>query len=226
MQQKDTRYKTSEIICSFPHLYEVYSESGKYGLSIPIPKKNRKEIAEINKKIENAVIKKWGEKATSKLGTIIDSPFRDIDDNPKLLEMSPVIYKDVMYINAKNAHRPGVVEFNPEWQMGDPERNKTRAITDPQKVYAGCIIKAYLTFFGYDVKNNTGVGVQIDNVLFLRDGIRAGGTPTADEDFANEDFTEESLNYHAEETITDDPNQPEDMAGNGFVQQKPFQDQF
>ena len=163
-----TKFVTPEIVCSFPNLFEVSEYDGKYSLSIPISKQDQESINQINQYVKNAVINKWGEKALAKIGKGIEVHIRDAaekyeDDDP--------VYAGTKFFNAKSSNRPGIVD------------SELQPIMDREEVYAGCIIRASVNFYGYEYQGKKGVAAGLQNVMKVRDGEPLGSKSNAADDF-------------------------------------------
>jgi len=170
-EKLNTKFVTPEIICSYPALVEPQEDlSGnlKYGLSIPIPKKDTATLAAIKECVKGAVINKWGLKAASSQEvafTMNDSTEKGKDEDP--------VYKDTFSFSAKSNSKPGLVDagLNP--------------IMDKNEIYAGCIIRASMNFYGTEVGGGKRVAVGLNNVMKVKDGERIGGRSSATDDFAD-----------------------------------------
>lgn len=166
-EKLNTKYVTPEITCSFPYLFEVSSYTGKYGLSIPIPKDQGDELKKIRTLIGNAVENKWGKKDRAEIGKKIASPLRDGDEEKGEDE----VYQNTIFFSANTEKRPGVVgpDLKPLMDMDD--------------IYPGCIIRASVNFYAYDFKGKKGVACGLQNVMKVKDGEPLGGKSNPEDDF-------------------------------------------
>ena len=171
-QLLNTKFVTPEIVCSFPSLFEPsdYGDKPKYQLSIPIPYAEEAALKEINQCIINAAVNKWGEKAKAQVGKSIEVVVRDFSE--KYEEDDPV-YANTKFFTAKSDKRPGIVD------------NKLKPIMDEDEIYAGCIVRAAVTFYAYEFKGKKGVAAGLNNVMKVRDGEPLGGRSNAEDDFAS-----------------------------------------
>lgn len=167
----NTKFVTPEIICSYPALFRAEdpfnSGQPKFSLSIAIKKEDKESLAAIQQCIINAAVNKWGEKKKDLKGLALpltDSDTTDRADDP--------VYSGTYYFNAKSNKRPGVV--GPDLKL----------IMDEEEVYPGCIIRASMSFYGYDFNNKKGIAVGLQNVMKVRDGDKIGGGSKAEDDFA------------------------------------------
>lgn len=167
----NTKFVTPEIVCSYPALFvaEDPFNSGqpKFSLSIPIKKDDKEALANIQQCIVNAAVNKWGEKKKDLKGLTL--PLADADQTDRA---DDPIYSGTYYFNAKSNKRPGVVGLD------------LQPIMDEDEIYPGCIIRASMTFYGYDFNNKKGIAVGLQNVMKVRDGERIGGGSSAESDFA------------------------------------------
>lgn len=72
-------------------------------------------------------------------------------------------YYNRYFINAKSKYQPQIVNVYNE------------PITDPDDIYGGCIVRAYLSFFGYTHAGNTGVSCSLRALVKIADGAPIGG---------------------------------------------------
>lgn len=181
-----TKIVTPEIICSFPYLFTVSDYTGKYGLSIPIPKENEEAIANIKACIENAAENKWGRKARAEIGKKIESPLRDGDTE----KADDEVYRGTIFFSANSNKKPGVVD------------KALQPILDQDDIYPGCIVRVSVNFYAYDFKGKKGVACGLQNVMKVRDGEAIGGISKAEDDFA--EFADTSFDTNAMDKETED----------------------
>jgi hypothetical protein len=175
----NTKFVTPEIVCSYPALFEAEdpfnSGQPKYSLSIPISKDDKESLSQIQQCMINAAVNKWGEKAKSLKGLALpltDSDTSNRDEDP--------VYANTYYFNAKSNKRPGVVD------------QALKPVMDEEEVYPGCIVRASMSFYGYDFNNKKGIAVGLQNVMKVRDGERIGGGSRAEDDFSEFATTQSS----------------------------------
>jgi len=186
-ENKNTKYITPEIVCSFPYLFEPSDYTEKYGLSIPIPEADKEEVKNIKVCIANAVENKWGRKAVKDIGKKIASPLRIGNEEKE----DDSVYKDTVFFSANSAKKPGVVNQQLKPIMSDDE------------LYPGCIIRASVNFYAYDYKGKKGVACGLQNVLFVKDGEYLGAGSNPEDDFSE---FKQSIDQSSENTSTDDDN--------------------
>jgi hypothetical protein len=84
-----------------------------------------------------------------------------VDDNGNPAPES--FYHNRYFINVKSKYQPHIVNLHNE------------PITDPNDIYGGCVVRAYLSFFGYDHAGNTGVSCSLRALVKISDGDPIGG---------------------------------------------------
>lgn len=170
----EDRVVTGLVRFSFPYLFEKRMNDdgtpGKYELCVLIPKDDQDTINCINKAIEAAKARGKNSKWDGKIPSKLTLPLHDGDDKDGLDG-----FDNVMYLNARSATRPNVVDRN------------FAKILDPDDVQAGDYGIVALSFFPYVSSGNKGVGVCLDNVMWIKEGEHFSGKPEADTDFAGID---------------------------------------
>lgn len=179
-----TKFVTPEIICSYPHLAEKTTDlSGReaYTLSIPLPKDNTEAVSLLVAAMRNAAINEWGEKY-SQIKTLEDFERAKIkhfvvdgnDDDPT--------YRNTLKFTAKSIkNQPTCV--TPKIERVAPEEIEG-------KFYPGCIIRASVSAYATDKSGTKTIAWGLNNVMFIRDGERIGGSSRPEDDFA--DFRDDS----------------------------------
>lgn len=170
----DRRMRTGKCRLSYPHVFEVYSESGKYQVQLIIPKTDKETIALISalekSAQEDGKAKMWNGKLPKKYS----GPLHDGDIEQDTTERPE--YEGCYYINAKSTRRPGVVDKDRE------------IITDEFELYGGCYVRATLAFFPYENSGNAGVGCLLNNIQKLEEGDKFGsGVSDPEDDFDDDD---------------------------------------
>jgi hypothetical protein len=67
------------------------------------------------------------------------------------------------FINVKSKYQPQIINIYNE------------PITEPDEIYGGCIVRAYLSFFGFDHAGNVGVSSSLRALIKVDDGDPIGG---------------------------------------------------
>ena len=160
---------TGKVRASFVHIFEPNSINGsdpKYSCAFIIPKSDTDTLNKIRAAIDQAKEDgraHWGGKIPPNLKV----PLRDGDiDRP-----DDEAYANSFFINATNKEAPAVV---------DRDRMK---ITDPQKIYSGCYVRACLNFYPFSVNVNKGVACSLSAVQFWKDGEPLNGRVRAEKVF-------------------------------------------
>jgi hypothetical protein len=133
-----------------------------------------KEFHEMKRVAMNAAKKKFGERLPPNLA----SPFHDGDVN----KADDPTFAGKIYINAKSRVKPGIID------------NMMQPITSEFDFYSGCMCRATLYAFGYDMGGNKGVSFLLNNLQKLGDGERISGRKRAEEDFDAVELEPEETN--------------------------------
>lgn len=160
---------TGKVRASFVHIFAPTSINGsdpKYSCAFIIPKTDVETLNKIRAAIDQAKEdgrSKWGGKIPANLKL----PLRDGDvDRP-----DDEAYANSFFVNASNKEAPAVV---------DRDRVK---ITDPQRIYSGCYVRACLNFYPFSVNVNKGVACSLSGVQFWSDGEPLNGRICAEKLF-------------------------------------------
>lgn len=95
------------------------------------------------------------------------NPFRDGAEKAHLDGYG----EGTIFLKASSRNRPGAV---------GPDAKTP--IDDPEALYAGCYVRISVSPYAFDNKMK-GVGIGLNNVMFVRDGERLAGGVNAEEDF-------------------------------------------
>lgn len=147
---------TQPGVASYVHLFEAYSESGKYQLNIIFPP--GADLKALEEEVDRVAKEKWPKGLPKKF----QHPFRDCDEKADQAGYD----KGGTFICPKSVNKPKVFA-----------RDKTR-IDDPSEIYAGALVRASVTAFAYDTKGNVGVSFGLVNVQKLGDGTPLTGVQT------------------------------------------------
>lgn len=162
--------KLTNVRLSYPQLFVAKPpEEGKepvFSASFLLDKKQHAGlIKEIEKLTERVALDEFKKKVVLKR-----TPLRDGNEK----EDKEGYGDEVMFVSARNAKRPVVVD-----------RDLTPlAVTDPRP-YAGCYVNATVRLFAYDHKTGgKGVSASLRGVQFVKDGESFGASPVnAEEEF-------------------------------------------
>lgn len=138
----------------------------KYQICMIFPKDKIADWKPVLQAIANAAAKKFGDDP-NKWPSNLKCPVRDGDEERDNKE-----YKGCYFINGGNKNKPGIVD------------RQLNPIQSREEFYSGCYARASLSFYGFDVSGNKGVGTGLNNLLFWEDGERLDGSTTAEDDFA------------------------------------------
>lgn len=150
-------------IASYVHLFEAYSESGKFQLNLIFPPGADLKALEVE--VDRVAKERWPKGLPKKF----QHPFRDCDEKSDQAGYD----KGGTFICPKSVNKPKVFA-----------RDKSR-IEDPGEIYAGTLVRASVTAFAYDTKGNVGVSFGLVNVQKVADGTPLTGIQT-DGDELNE----------------------------------------
>jgi hypothetical protein len=146
-----------------------------YQMCLLWPKKDQKALTELLETIKKIATLKFGPNAERdmKNGKMKGWPRDGNTTQPDRPE-----FKDMVYINCSSTRRPGVVQPN---GSGGLEQ-----VTLDDDIYSGCKVKAVITVYPFDKKENKGIGFGLQNVLVVEKGEKLAGGKSAEEDFKEE----------------------------------------
>ena len=160
---------TPIAILSYPHLFEpnAYNDGDKpkYRATLVFPPEVQ-ETPEFERMIdatEFAAIDEWGESKTAKLNKAgkLRFPFlQDEDDESDYPEGS-------YFIRATTTRQPTILRWDKE------------EIEDPEQMYPGALVRAYLVAKAYTHKMNRGVSFYLQHIQKVGDGERLAGRKKA-----------------------------------------------
>lgn len=177
-----TNFKTGKVRFGYVNVFtprvDGDDKEGKYQLMIIIDKKDKETLTALKTAIEAAKEKGKSERWNGKIPAKLSIPLRDGDeerpDSPELAGK--------FFVNAKSKNKPQVVKF---------VAGKLQPITDPAEFYSGCYGKATLGAYAFSFNGNNGIGLGLNNLLFLSDGESLAGGTSAFSDFEDEEDTSE-----------------------------------
>ena len=164
MTSPKTEIVTPEFRISFPSLFRPDAQEGqepKYKLTMLYPKAAEGALAPLKQRARELVAAKWPNPKTRP--ATIRNPFRDGEEKAHLGG-----YSGTVFCTATNKSRPKVL--GPDMQP----------ILDESRVYAGSYGRAVVKVYAYCRNGNSGVGLSLIMVQWLRDGEPFGhayGTP-------------------------------------------------
>ncbi len=172
-EKLNTKVVTPEIVCSYPNLAEPADEEygGKYALSIPAPKSDKKFIEAINTAMSNAAVNVWGEKYKDLRG--VKTYLVDCDNDPKFDDDE--MYKGCMKFSVKGKRQPGLVLQDGKTACKQEDIEDT--------FYPGAIIRVSFSAYATETGGSKLIAFGINNVMFVKEGNRIGGGASASSDF-------------------------------------------
>ena len=164
---------TGKVRLSYVNIFNARSfqdgQEAKYSLTLLIDKNDKTTLNKIKKAIEEAKQKGKSEKWGGKIPGNLKLPLRDGDD--ERAEEAPE-YEGMMFLNANNKQKPGVVDVN------------LNEILDATEVYSGCYGRVGLDFYPFNSNGNKGIACSLNTVQKLADGECLGGARAdAESDF-------------------------------------------
>ena len=168
-QNGSVRVKTPVFRSTYAFVFEPRETPNgemKYQVCMIFPKDKFDDLVPVIQAIANAAAKKFGPN-TSKWPKTLKCPLRDGDEERDAPE-----YNSALFMNSGSKNKPGVVD------------RQLNPLMSTDEFYSGCMARASLTFYGYDVSGNKGVGTGLNNLLFWEDAKRLDGTTDAGDDFS------------------------------------------
>ena len=164
MNTDETMVMIPESTIVYPSLFEPTSfkdEAPTYAATFLIPKTS--DIKPLRNACRIAAIRKWGQNVQTQQ---LRSPIRDGDtkamDEDGNVDKTNFYYGNV-FVRAKSKWSVPIVNtYNEE-------------ITDPDEVYGGCLVRAYVQFFAYDFMGNRGISAGLRALQKVADGDPLGG---------------------------------------------------
>jgi hypothetical protein len=164
--KQDTNALTPECTIVYPDIFEPSSfKDGPENYRCVLLIDKDADISEMTQAIRAAADRKFSAKGDGFFNNL-RKPIRD--GNEKAIDEEGSIdmgsfYYEKYFISPKSKYQPEIVDI-----YGDP-------ITDEAKIYGGCIVRCYLSFYGYEYLGNQGVGVMLRAVVLVDDGDPIGG---------------------------------------------------
>jgi len=210
---QNRRVRTPAALLSYPHLFtpqEPFRNSKgepqgdpKYGAVLVFPEGT--DMSGMQAVAQIAGEEKFGKDFQKGLKSgRIRSPFRDDSDKG--------YPENSIFINAKSSDQPGIVG-----RYADPATGKPVVITNADEVYPGCIVKASITAYGYDVNGNKGVAFALNNIQKWDDGERLDSRIAAEDEFEAEALSEADLDDLNPAPTADAESESDDGGLNAFM---------
>jgi hypothetical protein len=163
--------KLQNVRLAFARLFEPKLNQSKtaeeYGACLILDQDEPSTQALIDA-VEQVAIEKWGTKAPSmlergKLRHPIHDGDTDMEDDPA--------FAGKLYCNAKSRRQPQIVD------------RKVQPIIDQDEIFSGCYCNVSISVYVYDVPENKGVGIGLNNIQLVKKGERLSGAPDAEDEF-------------------------------------------
>lgn len=177
-----TRYMFKNCRLSYAKLAKPDPETGKYSVTLLIPKneENRKKILQGVQEAAAAGADRFGSKFPVKPKHSVHDGDGERADGSEFGDECKGRY----VVTASTKRAPGFLDRYKN-HVEDP-------IEIEEQFYSGCYAHATATFFPYVTGVNKGVGLALNNLMKVRDGERLGGSfATADDDFADIEVEDE-----------------------------------
>lgn len=174
----ETKVSTSELVrFSYVNLENPKCAPGstelKYGMSVIIPKSNKKTLKLIEAAIEAAI--EVGKEKHGKSFKAKKLPLRDGDE-----EREDAAYANSFFLNANSKNRPGMVD------------KKVQPIFDLKEIKSGDWGNVSLNFYPFNVNGNSGIAVGLNHVQKVKDGEPLGSQTNAADEFETIEFDDEN----------------------------------
>lgn len=175
----DTKVSTPELVrFSYVNLENPKCAPGstelKYGMSVIIPKSNKKTLKLIEAAIEAAI--EVGKEKHGKSFKAKKLPLRDGDE-----EREDTAYANSFFLNANSKNRPGMVD------------KKVQPILDLKEIKSGDWGNVSLNFYPFNVNGNSGIAVGLNHVQKVKDGEPLGSQTNAADEFDEIEFEEDDI---------------------------------
>jgi hypothetical protein len=171
-----------DVRCSFVFVANERKDGG-FGIQ-PLIKKGSAQHKKIQKIVDKVLVDKFGEKALKTKGKF-KLPLRNEDGD----ERDGEEYEGMVFLNANNGRRPGIVNRSNEPADSDDIE---------EYCYSGAYFHVSCNFYAFEAKEGgkPGVAVGLNNVMLRKKGDRLDGSVAATSEFADfasdeDDFEEE-----------------------------------
>lgn len=157
---------------SYVYLDQVSAKSGKYGMQV-LMDKDGAAYKKAKKAHDKVLAEAFGEKALKQPGKY-KFALRDADEEGR----EGAEYGNVIFFNANNNKKPGLVNRNNEPADADDIE---------EYCYSGAYFHVSVTFASYPARDGgkPGVGAYVNNVMLRKKGERLDGSASATNDFAD-----------------------------------------
>lgn len=179
MSESKTKVSTPEL-CRFSYVNletakcAPGSTEAKFGMSVIIPKSNKKTLKLIEAAIEAAI--EVGKEKHGKSFKAKKLPLRDGD-----VEREDEAYANSFFLNANSKNRPGMVD------------KKVQPILDLKEIKSGDWGNVSLNFYPFNVNGNSGIAVGLNHVQKVKDGEPLGSQTNAADEFDEIEFEDDDI---------------------------------
>ena len=175
-----TKVVTGKVRFSYVNIFKSRAfqadQDAKFSICLLIPKEDKATLKKIKAAIDEAIQEGISSKWNGKKPANVKLPLRDGDE--ERADEAPE-YEGMMFLNANSTQKPGIV---------DKDLNE---ILDPDEVYSGCWGRASINFYPFSVNGNKGIGVGLNNVQKLKDGVHLGAARASAESDFDDDFEDD-----------------------------------
>lgn len=188
MAQTSKKLKLPVALGSYVSIFKArpaMQEGGKpkYQLVLIWPKKDKAQLAELQKAIVEVAAARFG---TTKEGNKVDvvealktgklkNPLRDGD----IERPDDKVFANSYFVTASSERAPGVVD------------RAVQPVFEDGEAYSGCSFRASVALFAFEKAGNRGVAVGLNNLQVVSKGPRLDGKKSAEDDFKDFAVSEE-----------------------------------
>ncbi len=148
-------------------------EQASYGCTLLFPVGT--DISELKKAATAALYERFGDKTDALFSSgVLRTPFRKVDG-----KYDPAKYSVFINVSSKQT-KPGLVD-----RYAGPD-GRPAPLSDPEKLYPGCFVKAALSVYAYDSSGNRGVAFGLQHIQWWADGERLDNRKGAQDAFSAE----------------------------------------
>lgn len=186
MATTSKKLKLPPALGSYASIFKPKSfEEGKpkYQLVLIWPKKDKAQLAELQKAIVEIAQARFGTNAEGKVIDVVPllkagklkNPLRDGD----IERSDDKAFANSYFLTASSERAPGIVD------------RAVQPVFDEGEAYSGCTFRASVALFAFDKKGNKGVAVGLNNLQVVAKGPRLDGKKSAEDDFKDFAVSEE-----------------------------------
>lgn len=174
---EECRVTTPKCVLSYPHLFVPHSfQKGaqeKFSAELILPEGS--DLSELKAAMKQAANDKWGAAMPKGLQSAIKSGDEHREGKPG--------YEGKKFISPWSMSKPGIVKG----------RKADEVVTNPTELYAGCIVIASVTAFGWESGRDCGVSFFLNNIWKIRDGKEMAPRSNPSGDFQGLDLDEDAF---------------------------------